>query len=104
MTLPDPPTALFCANDRMAMEAYAALAGLGLRIPQDVSVIGFDNQEFIASRLRPGLTTMQLPHYAMGAWAAERLLAMVGGEDATPDHVSLPCPLVERESIAPPAR
>ncbi len=102
MALPEPPTGIFCATDRMAMEAYAALADLGLRVPDHVSVIGFDNQEIIATRLRPDLTTVQLPHYEMGAWASERLLAMVGGEPGEAQQISLPCPLVVRSSIGPP--
>ncbi len=102
MLLDQPPTGIFCATDRMAMEAYAALADLGLRVPNDISVIGFDNQEIIATRLRPGLTTVQLPHYAMGAWASERLLEMVSGDSADPAQINLPCPLVRRDSIAAP--
>ncbi len=103
MALPEPPTGIFCATDRMAMEAYAALADLGLRVPDHVSVVGFDNQEIVAARLRPGLTTVQLPHYEMGAWASERLLAMVGGDPGEAQQISLPCPLVVRSSIGPPA-
>ena len=61
LDLADPPTALFCANDRMAMGAYDAIKERGLRIPNDVAVIGFDNQELIAAYLRPGLTTVALP-------------------------------------------
>ena len=104
LALSDPPTALFCATDRMAMEAYAAIADTGLRIPRDISVIGFDNQEIVAARLRPGLSTMQLPHYAMGVWAVERLLRTVDGEDVPIEQVSLPCPVVLRGSIARPVR
>ena len=50
----DRPTALFCYNDRMAMGAYRAAAELGLRIPEDLSVVGFDNQELIAEGCTPG--------------------------------------------------
>ena len=60
------PTALFCFNDRMAMGAYDAIRNLNLKIPDDVAVIGFDNQELIAPGLYPALTTMELPHYKMG--------------------------------------
>ena len=49
LDLPEPPTAIFCANDRMAMGAYDAIKERGLRIPHDVAVIGFDNQEVIAA-------------------------------------------------------
>jgi LacI family transcriptional regulator len=101
---PDRPTALFCFNDRMAMGAYQAAASLGLRVPEDLSVIGFDNQEVVADGLRPGLTTMALPHYEMGVWAVEAVLARISDPDIPPDHGVLPCPLVRRESVGPPPR
>jgi LacI family transcriptional regulator len=96
---PDRPTALFCYNDRMAMGAYDALRKLKLSIPEDVAVVGFDNQEIIAAHLHPGLTTLELPHYAMGKWAIEYLLAHLAEEYplAPVQHV-IGCPLVERES------
>jgi LacI family transcriptional regulator len=101
MSLSDAPTALFCGNDRTAMGAYDALRKLHLEIPQDVAVIGFDNQEIIASALHPKLTTMQLPHYAMGRWAAEYLTAEAdrANYDAIPIQRVLYCPYVEGESI-----
>jgi len=103
----DRPTALFCYNDRMAMGAYRAAAQLGLGIPTDLSVVGFDNQELIAANLFPALTTVALPHYEMGAWAVETLVRLLRGrgeELLLLDHPTLlPCPLIERDSIAPPA-
>lgn len=98
----DRPTALFCFNDRMAMGAYHAAAELGLRIPQDLSVVGFDNQELIADGLRPGLTTVALPHYEMGAWAVDALIARIEGNER-PQHAKLSCPLVVRASVDSPA-
>lgn len=99
------PTAVFCFNDRMAMGAYQAAAALGLSIPQDVSVIGFDNQVIIAASLRPGLTTMQLPHYQMGHWAVRTLLDRMRTDGAgSVTHALLPCPLVRRASVGPPPR
>jgi LacI family transcriptional regulator len=101
LSAPDRPTALFCFNDRMAMGAYHAAAELGLLIPQDLSVVGFDNQELIAEGLRPGLTTVALPHYEMGAWAVETLIAQIEGQDRSgPQQAVLPCPLVTRNSVA----
>lgn len=102
----DPPSALFCYNDEMAMGAYRAAAELGLAIPADLSVVGFEDLELIAANLHPGLTTVALPHYEMGAWAAERLMEAVeegpaaGG--AEPEPVLLDCPLVPRGSVAGP--
>lgn len=91
-----PPTALFCGNDRTAWGAYQAAADLGLRIPADVSVIGFDNQELIAGHLRPGLTTLALPFAEMGRHGVARLLSGRGGAGVE----ALACPLVERASVA----
>ena len=97
---PDPPTALFCFNDRMAMGAYEAIRELKLTIPADVAVIGFDNMEVIAGSLRPPLTTMALPHYEMGQWAVNYLIEQAAAEEREPPRqVKMPCPLIERASI-----
>jgi LacI family transcriptional regulator len=101
------PTAIFCYTDRIAMGAYEAIAEAGLSIPQDISVVGFDNQLNIADALRPALTTVQLPHYEMGAWAATRLLKAIDPENSEtlePAHVRIACPLVVRNSVAPPKK
>ena len=97
------PTAIFCFNDRMAMGLYQAAAERGLRIPEDLSVVGFDNQELIADGLRPGLTTVALPHYEMGAWAVETLIRRLEDPDIAPEQVLLRCPVVARASVGPPA-
>lgn len=96
MNRADPPTALFCANDRTAMGAYDALRDLGLCVPEDVAVLGFDNQEVIAAYLRPALSTMALPHFEMGRWAVEHLL---GPDAANPVQAKLHCPFVARASL-----
>jgi LacI family transcriptional regulator len=102
MVQPDPPTGLFCFNDRMAMGVYDALRKLGKRIPEDVAVVGFDNQELIAAHLHPGLSTIQLPHYEMGLWAVQKLLAIIGGHDEDGEfpvqHIAA-CPYVPRASV-----
>jgi LacI family transcriptional regulator len=104
----DRPTGLFCYNDRMAMGAYRAAAELGLSIPRDLSVVGFDDQELIAANLYPGLTTVALPHYEMGAWAAENLIDAIEGKTDLAlmalHPTILDCPLVRRDSVAAPAR
>ena len=105
LDLPQPPTAIFCFNDRIAMGAYRAIGRRGLRIPDDISVIGFDNQDQIAGWLDPALTTMQLPHYEMGCWAVEYLMSSIAvppEADRQPQQRRLPCPLVERMSVGPP--
>jgi LacI family transcriptional regulator len=102
----DRPTALFCYNDRMAMGAYRAAAELGLDIPRDLSIVGFDNQELIAANLFPGLTTVALPHYEMGEWAVETLVHLLSGEGEQQPPADGPtrlhCPLVTRGSVAAP--
>lgn len=99
LDLDDPPTALFCGNDRTAMEAYDAIKERGLRIPADVAVVGFDNQEIIADHLRPRLSTVALPHYEMGRWAIEYLIETADQPEAPPRQHRMPCPYVERESV-----
>ena len=103
---PDRPTGLFCYNDRMAMGAYRAAAELGLSIPADLSVVGFDDQELIAANLYPGLTTVALPHYEMGAWAADNLIDAIEGKTDLAlmalHPTILDCPLVARDSVAAP--
>jgi LacI family transcriptional regulator len=98
MQIPNPPTAFFCGNDRTAMGCYSALASLGLRIPADVAVIGFDNLTLIAETLYPALSTVQLPHHAMGRWAVEYLLQQ-DGAPLMPIQHQLECELVLRDSI-----
>lgn len=100
------PTALICFNDHLAMGAYQALADAGLRIPQDVSVIGFDDVP-LASWLRPELTTIALPHHELGARAVELLVDVVEGRrppQGDPPVLRLPMPVVRRGSVGPPPR
>lgn len=101
MNLPEPPTALFCINDRTALGAYNALRARGLRIPEDVAVVSFDDQTVITEGLRPRLSSMALPHRQMGQWAAEAVLRQISGAagDGPPEAALLHCPLVARESI-----
>lgn len=98
LALAHPPTAIFCANDRMAMGAYDAIRDAGLRVPRDVSVVGFDNQDLIAPYLRPPLTSVALPFRDMGARAIqlmEETTHGVQGRDAILD-----CPIIVRDSVA----
>ncbi|WSQ08859.1 LacI family DNA-binding transcriptional regulator [Streptomyces sp. NBC_01231] len=107
LTADQRPTALFCFNDRMAAGAYRAAAELGLSIPDDLSVVGFDNQELVSEALYPALSTVQLPHYEMGARAVTQLLALTGTPGRPPGPVTqemLHCPLVARASVTSPPR
>ena len=92
-------TALLCLNDRLAFGAYQAAQELGLRIPDDVSVASFDDDE-VARYLRPGLTTARIPYEEMGRRAMTLLLE--GETPAAP--VLVPMPLHRRGSVAPPPR
>jgi LacI family transcriptional regulator len=96
------PTALFCFSDQMAMGAYQAAGHLGLKIPHELSIVGVDNLELIADALWPGLSTVALPHYEMGRWAVLKLLTELEDPDAARIQEKITCPLVERESVAPP--
>lgn len=89
-------TALLCMNDRIAFGAYQAIAEAGLSIPNDISLVSFDNDE-LAVYLRPGLTTIALPHDQMGKLAVELLLNPT--EPAT-SLVSMP--VLHRGSVAAP--
>lgn len=99
---PHRPTGLFCFNDAMAAGAARAAHELNLRIPDDLSLVGFDNLELVAPFTNPPLTTMQLPHYEMGVWAVEQLINRIDGEDFSVFHQRMQCPLVERASVGPP--
>jgi LacI family transcriptional regulator len=95
---PDRPTALICSKDEYALQAYGVAARLGLRVPEDLSIIGFDDLRLLSEVMRPALTTVRLPYYEMGRLAAE---AAVAGVPPRPGIVRVPCPLIERASTAP---
>ena len=90
MDLAVPPTAIFCANDLMAVGCYDALRELGLRIPRDVAVMGYDDRE-IARHLHPPLTTVLLPHLEMGMLAAEMLLETLARPAIRPRQMKVEC-------------
>lgn len=100
LSQPDRPTAVFCYNDRTAMGLYEAAKELGLNIPNDIAVIGFDDQEVIAAHLRPALTSIALPHYEIGVRGVRALLRLVDG-DATAGTELVTCPPVVRASLGP---
>jgi DNA-binding LacI/PurR family transcriptional regulator len=97
MGLPHGPDALFCASDSLAVGALDALHELGLNVPQDVAVVGFDNRHF-SQYQRPPLTTVALPLVHMGRLAGELLLsAILDNQSANMIHY-VPCELVQRQS------
>jgi LacI family transcriptional regulator len=103
MQLEERPTALFCFSDSIAMGAYDALRTLGLAIPGDVAVMGFDNLELVSTQLHPSLSTMALPHYEMGRWAIRYLLEHSDqsgdGQTLNPVQERIACSFIERSSI-----
>lgn len=96
------PTALFVANIRAAVGALAAARALGLRVPTDLSVVGFHDAPF-TTYLDPPLTTVRMPLAEMGARAVESLLAVIAGEPVEDVRVGAPPELVVRGSSTPPA-
>jgi LacI family transcriptional regulator len=98
LQLREPPTAIFCFSDFMAVGAYDALRTLGLSIPDDVAVMGFDNYELITTKLSFPLSTIELPHYEMGKWAVQFLLEH-SGESLPPVQHTIDCPYIERQSV-----
>jgi len=96
------PTALFCANDLMALGALDAARERKLAVPRELSVVGYDDQD-LARYTHPPLTTVLLPNYEMGRWAAESLIAQARGGNVSNAVFKSECPLVSRDSVAPPA-
>ena len=90
-------TGLVCGNDRMAMGAYDAIRERGLRVREDVAVIGIDDQEIIADQVHPALTTLALPCEEMGQVAVSHLLDLMAGEEV-PAETLLPGQIIRRSS------
>ena len=91
------PTALICANDRLAFGAYQALAAAGLRIPEDVSIVSFDHSD-LAGWLQPSLSSIALPHEEMGALAVDLLMS----KKPTTGKQAIRMPLHHGNSISAP--
>ncbi|MER7930781.1 MULTISPECIES: LacI family DNA-binding transcriptional regulator [unclassified Streptomyces] len=96
------PTAVFAASDHQALGALTALRSRGLRVPQDISVIGFDDLP-LAAFTDPPLTTVRQPVADMAGFAARVLLRLIDGDPVHPPRTELPTRLIIRESTAPPS-
>lgn len=103
LDLPEPPTAVFAASDQMALGAIEALRRRGLRVPEDMSVVGFDDLPEVRWSAPP-LTTVRQPLAEMGKLAARTVLRLTRGEQPDSPRVELGTELVVRASTAPPAR
>ena len=101
LALPDPPTAIFAANDISALATLEVAAELGLDVPRQLSVVGFDNipESALAN---PPLTTVQQPMRQMGYDAMTMLVALIEGHDLPDIHTELETTLVRRSSTATP--
>ena len=95
----NPPTALFCANDEMAIGAMQACHAAGLSLPGDMSVVGFDDIGF-AAYTHPRLTTVHQPRNRIGEQVMTMMLAMLAGNTPADSRIVLPHELVVRESSA----
>jgi LacI family repressor for deo operon, udp, cdd, tsx, nupC, and nupG len=100
LALPSPPTAIFAASDEMAMGVLRAARELGLRVPEDLSVVGLDDHE-LADYFE--LTTVAQPVQEQGRVAATQVLAALSDDDWSPSQVILPTRLVVRRTTAPPS-
>ncbi len=98
----DRPTGVVCANDRVAAGVLLAAARLGLRVPADVSVVGYDDDPNVAPQL--GLSTVGIPHREMGVRAVDLLLGSLGEAPLPGGEVVVPTPVMRRGSVAPPSR
>jgi DNA-binding LacI/PurR family transcriptional regulator len=94
---PERPDGVFAANDQMAIGAIKAIFERGLRIPDDIKVVGFDNT-FVASIVAPALTTIGVPKYRMGTVVADLLIGGIRREALRPQVVELPVELIVRGS------
>jgi LacI family transcriptional regulator len=94
-------TAIVAGNDLMALGCYDVFEARGIRCPDDLSVVGFNDMPF-SERFNPPLTTIGLPHYEVGAAAADLLLERLQQPDVPARQLVLPARLVERRSTAPP--
>lgn len=101
---PDRPTGVICANDRMAVGVVLAAGRLGLSVPRDLSVVGYDDDENVAPTMVPALSTVGVAHQAIGEQAMRLLLGQLEGESGheKASRILVPCPLVIRDSVAQP--
>ena len=102
LTRPDRPTAIFAGSDTQAIGVIRAARRLGLRVPEDLSVIGYDNVP-VAAWVDPALTTVNQPLRNMAGTATRMLLDLAGGVEVPTSRIDLVTELVVRESTAPPA-
>jgi LacI family transcriptional regulator len=101
LALDEPPTAVVAASDLMALGAIRAIAEAGLSVPDDVSIVGFDDIQ-LAGHVHPPLTTLRQDKAGLGAAAGRALMALIDGETDLPEAVTLPVQLIVRGSTTSP--
>jgi LacI family transcriptional regulator len=101
LNLANPPTAIFASNDVMAFGVMDAVREKGLKIPEDISVVGFDDIPQ-SSIIHPALTTVKQPLRNMGSVATQMLLDLLGNPTIPTKRIELPTGLVVRDSCRPP--
>jgi LacI family transcriptional regulator len=100
---PDPPTAIFACNDLMALGALRAANKAGLRVPEDLSIVGYDNID-LTNFINPPLTTISQEQETVGLWAMKALVRRITGKHLPVQKAIIPTRLVVRESTAPVAK
>ena len=98
LSRPDRPTAVFCANDVVAAGTFKAARRLGLHLPEDLAVVGFDDSS-VCSMLEPELTSVNINTRRMGELCVERLTALLEGEKQVPRLTVVPTELIIRRSV-----
>ena len=98
LKLPEQPTAIFAMNDLMAAGCISILQAVGLQIPKDIAVVGFDNRE-ISGYLQPPLTTVALPTAEIGTKAALHIIDMIQNPRTLPAREIIHCSIIERQSV-----
>jgi DNA-binding LacI/PurR family transcriptional regulator len=103
LALPEPPTAIFAGSDHQALSTYRAAAEAGLRVPADLSIVGFDDLPF-SDWVTPRLTTVRIPLADMTALAARMVLQLLADQTPQTLRVEVATELIVRESTAPPKK
>ena len=103
LELETPPSAVFCCNDHMAIGALKDIKNKGIRVPEDISVIGYDDSE-IAKVAIPELTSIQPPLEELGRIGANEILQLIKGKNVQTHHVVVSPKLIMRSSCGPCAK
>jgi DNA-binding LacI/PurR family transcriptional regulator len=99
---PNPPTAFFAYNDAMAVSVIRILNALGRRVPEEISVVGFDDMQILSANFQPPLTTLRMPSESLGQKAVAMLHARLTSVSGAVEQIRLPAELIVRGSAAPP--